>query len=184
MTNTNQRALVVTPLTRLYADQPIIESLSPLHNRMRRSKHRPFIGLQRRAVRVVLDVWNVRRPLVEAVRHVLLRELRERARLEAKVLHDLVNPLDLARPDGLEHVVCKCRASVRRGDCSQGEDLEVGRSQATDHVARVQTAHAVRDDVDLLPLRLLRNAFSQLRRSCLDAAAGWDCCDDDFDAVV
>jgi len=118
----------------------------------------------------------------------------------------------------IEHVVCKRRAPVRRGDRGQGQDLEVGGAKAADHVSRVEataiirmkrgvgpdriypyiqvstctflSSHPVipccvcqslaishvlafatdlRDNVDLFPLRLLRNAFSQLGRPSLDA---------------
>lgn len=151
---------------------------------MRSGKDRPFVGLERCAVRIVLDVFDIRSPLVEAVLHIVLRELRESARLEAKVFHDLVDALDLARSDGLEHVIRERGAPVWRRYGGQGENLEVCWSKATDHVPRVQTSHAVRDDVDLLALRLLCYAFSKFRRSRLDAAAWWDGRHDNFNAIV
>lgn len=45
------------------------------------------------------------------------------------------------------------------------------------------TSH-IRNDVDLLSLGLLRNAFCQLRRSGFDAATRWNCSHNDFDAIM
>lgn len=91
-------------------------------------ENRPTVGLKRCTVRVVFDIFDVGRTRVEAVPHVLLRKLREGARLKAEVLHDLVNAFDSTcyqlsgvadcwdrkhTAYGFEHVVSECRTSVR-----------------------------------------------------------------------
>lgn len=78
-------------------DQPIIETLCALDDCVGSGEDRPLIGFKRRTIRIVLDIWDIWCPRIEAVLHILLRELRECACLETKVLHDLVNALDLTR---------------------------------------------------------------------------------------
>jgi hypothetical protein len=42
----------------------------------------------------------------------------------------------------------------------------------------------IRNNIDLLPLRLLRNALHQLRRSCLDATTRWHCRHDNLNSIM
>jgi hypothetical protein len=59
-----------------------------------------------------------------------------------RVAIDISDSVSLAlvqhTPDGIEHVVGKCRASMWCSYSSQGEDLEVCWSEATDHISRVK----------------------------------------------
>jgi hypothetical protein len=77
-------------------DEPIVESLSSLDNRMRSRKDRPAVRFKRGTVRVVLDVSDIRCPWIEALRHIFLRELREGASFEAEIFHDFVDAPDLS----------------------------------------------------------------------------------------
>jgi hypothetical protein len=61
---------------------------------MRRCEDGPSSRFERRTIREVSDIWYIWRLGVEAVLHVLLRELREGTSLKAKVLHNTVDTFD------------------------------------------------------------------------------------------
>lgn len=105
MANTYQGALVISPSTRLYTDQSIVEPLGPLDDRMRSGEYRPFVRLKTCTVRIVLDIFDIRCPLIEAVLHILLCELGEGTGFESEVLHNFVYPLDLTRCESMGELV-------------------------------------------------------------------------------
>ena len=72
---------------------------------------------------------------------------------------------------------------MRRRDGRQREDLDVVGLQAGDHEARVQAAHAVRDDVHALAIRLGGDVLAELEGALLDRPGRWDGGRDDLHAV-
>ena len=94
--------------------------------------------------------FYIRCAVVEFTLHVFAGQLRESSGLKPKVLHGLVDTFDLASwpsqyvasrtahihtTDGLKHVVCKCRASMRCCYSRQGEDLEIRRTKTANHIS-------------------------------------------------
>lgn len=150
MTDSHQRPLVHPPATARHADQPVILALAPVHHAVRQPKRPQQRRLVNgRAVGKVPHRLVVAHPRIELVAHVPRRQLPKRRRPEPSAPDHAVQPRQVERPGAaLDEVIRKGAPAVRRGNGHERRDLDAGRAQARDHVARIEAAHAVGDDVD------------------------------------
>lgn len=152
MIDTQQGPLVNPPSTALHTHQSIIRPLAPPNNPLRQPKRTQ----QRRRIhdgpiRKVPHLVVIHDVPVERPRHVLGRQLHKRACPQPGPLEHAVHPRQVHDSRRrTKHVVRKGRPPVRRGHRRQRSDLDPRRLRRRfrNHVARVEAAHAVRDDVD------------------------------------
>lgn len=183
MADAHQRPLVRAPSRARHADQAIIGPLLRLHDPMRLPERRPQRRRRHRPVREVPHPVPVRRLGVELAHHVAARQLAEGARLHPQQLQRAVHARQVLGPDLLEDVVGEGGAPVRARDRGQAEDVHVGRLEPADHVAGVEAAHAVRDDVDALAVGLFLNVLAQFGGALFDGRGGGHRGEDHFDVV-
>lgn len=103
-------------------------------------ENRKQMRLKLRSVRIILHAFHIGCSRVERFRHVLAGELFESAGLEAKGFEHFVDFGDVGEADLREEVVGEGGAVVRGGDGGEGQDFDVRRLQAGDHVARVEAS--------------------------------------------
>lgn len=194
MTDSHQRPPIRPPTTALHADQPVILPLRPAHHAVRQpestQQRRLVNGRPVRKVPDRLVVWYFG---VELVAHVPRRQLPKRRGAQACAPDDAVQPGQVDRPGAaLDEVIRKGAAAVRRGDCHERRDADVGegRLQAGDHVAGVEAAHAVGNDVDhrrgvlFVSARLRDDVGGELGGALLDGARRRDGGGDDGAVVL
>lgn len=193
MTHSHQRPLIHSPPTALHAHQPIILPLRPAHHAVRqpeRPQQRRLVN--RRPVRKVPDRLVVGHSRVELLAHIPRRQLAKRRGAQPRAPNNAVQPGQVERPGAaLDEVIRKGAAAVRRGDCHERRDADVfeNRFQAGDHVAGVEAAHAVGDDVYrrdimLVSAGLRENVGGELGGALLDGARRRDGRGDDGAVVL
>lgn len=157
MTDINQRPLVRPPPRARHANQPIVRSLLLLHNPMRLPERGPKARRGHGAVGEIPHALAIGRLGVEIPHHVPPRQLAEGPRLDAHQLQRAIHPRQILRPDLLEYIVRERGTAVRARDRGQAQHFYIRRFEPTDHVSGVQSAHAVRDDVDALAVGFFFN---------------------------
>ena len=128
---------------------------------MRLAERRPKRRRSHSAVREVTDpvaIWRLR---IEIFHHILPRQLTERPGLDLHQLQRSIHPRQILGPNLFEHVVCESGTAVRTRDRGQAQHLYVRRFEPADHVACVQASHAVRNNVDTLPVSLFLDFMAQ-----------------------
>ena len=178
----HQRALVFAPFAAVYTHQPIVWSLhlsDQLQGQAKRAQKREII--HHGPVGEVSNRILVGRRRIERPRHVRSRELREGRSAETQSLNQ---PVRLGQVEhrgrlpvliGRQHHIPQCRPAMRTGNGDERGDVRVPRRQAADHVARVEAAHGMGNDVDLArgylaAARCGVNVITQLGGAVLDGA--------------
>lgn len=172
MRNPHQRPLIRPPLRTLYTNQPIIRALPTLHNPMRSMKRTPQARIRRRAIGKIPHAFHVRSLGVEILNHVFPRQLRERTRIDMNPGQELVEMRQVIRPYLLETIIRERTPPMRRRDRRQAQNFHIVGTEARDHVARVETAHGVRDYVYALPAGFGGDVGAEFGGAFLDGARG------------
>lgn len=186
MIDVEERPLVRAPLAALDADQPVVGPFDlpqqPVRN-AKRAQQRRLLD-QRGAVRKVAHRRNIGRVGVELFRHVPRRQLVKGVRLPARgLLPVAVEAHQVVGADAVDDLVGDGAAVVRRGHGDERLDVDALGLQLRDHVAGVEPAHAVRDNVDAPALGVGRDVLGQLGGAVADGAAGGDRGRDDLDVL-
>ena len=172
MTDPDQRALILPPPATLHTHQPIIRPLLRLYNPMRRPKRRPQRRRSHRTVGKVLHALPIRCLRIKLLYHIPARQLTKRPRLDIHPPQRTIHPRQPLLPNILKALIRKRATAMRARHRGQAAHAHIRRLQPTNHVARVQAAHAVRDDVDALPAGLVLDVGAQFGGAGFDRGGG------------
>lgn len=191
MRHADQRALVLAPAGTSHADEAVIRTLGDLHQVMGQPKHGKQMRRGGRAVTEIPHARIVGHTGVEMVIDITGGKLGKGARVDGQAVEHGVDAREKVRPDVAEEHVRRGTSVMWRRDRRQTTDTKrrrrrrfLGRTDATDQVPRVETAHAVRDDVDVPPARAAGDLLRERGGALFNGPCARDGRRDAFDVVA